>query len=322
MRFSASLTLLFTLLFVLPGIPAAAEPIDGIAAIINGEAIPVSELERRTRELASATPAAEAPPSREVVRDLMVERRLQLQRAAALGINAGPADVDRAMTDLMASNNIRTLSQLEDALATEGRTLADLRGEITDQVTLMRLIQREVTSRVRITEHAMAEYYRAHPEEFSQPGQVRLRQIIFTTTRATPEAKATLQGLAAQARAQLTGRESFLAAEAQLRDTRGVITGEAGLFQQSELLPAISDALAGLELAGITQPVELPGGVGLFLVDEMTGTAPLPFDQVADRVRERLSETLTEKRLEAWLGELKRDAFIEIRTLPERNPAS
>jgi peptidyl-prolyl cis-trans isomerase SurA len=292
--------------------------LDRVAAVVGGEAIPLSELESRWREI-QAHPQEGGPKTREELLNRLIDSRVQLQRARDLGIEAGPADVDAALQRLMADNGIPSLAALKEVLAEEGRTVEDLRREVGGQLTRLRLIQREVTAKLRIPEDVLRGYYEAHRADFSKGRQVRLRQIVFQVGDLPPERQEDVVTAVRTLRDQLTDRASFRAAERRLAGSPGVVTGEAGLFGEQDLRPELAAAVLPLKAGEISQPLPLPTGMGVFLVDDVVPGVPIPFDDALARVRDRVAAEMTEARLGAWLADLKRNTHIQIRQI---GPAS
>jgi len=294
--------------------PARAEVIDRVAAAVGGEAIPQSEVDERWAALKDAPlPPGAGPASRDDVLERMVDVRVQLQKARAAGLEARPEDVEEALTHLMADNGVHSLAELEDALKQEGRTLEDLRREVRDQITVLRLVQREVTAKLRIPPEELRAYYEAHLDRFSTGRSVRVRQIAFTTAGLSDaDAEKAARGLNAL-RTKVTGREAFRQAEASLSGTPGVVTGDAGRLGEDELRPELARVLFALEPGQVSPPLPLPNGVAIFLVDSRDPGTPLPFDDALPAVRRAASEEQSIARGGEWLARLKRDTYVEVK---------
>lgn len=312
-RFPLWLPLLWVALAV-PA-PSGAVVLDRVAAVVGGEAITVSELDARWQELQAHPEAVgpDAPRSRAELLNRLIDLKIQLARARELGIQVRPEETEDAIRRVMTDNGLASLDQLSAALAQEGRTLEELRREITDQLTRFRLIQREVTAKLHLTDEALRRYYDDHLADFSKDREVRLRQIVFSTAGMDAKAQADVVEAARALRAQVTDRASFLKAEARLNGTAGMTTGDAGRFGAQDLRPELARVLLGLKAGQVSPPVPLPGGVGLFLVEEATAGNPVPFDEALTAVRDRLTAEQTEARIPEWLAGLKRDTHIEIR---------
>lgn len=292
-------------------VPAGAEVIDRVAAAVGGEAIARSAVDDAWEALQAGAPGA--PPTREALLGRMVDVRVQLQRAHELGLEARSEDVEDALSHIMADNGIPNLQGLSDALAREGRTLEDLRREVRDQISVMRLVQREVTSKVKLSDADLKAYYDAHRADFATGRSVRVRQIVFLT-RGLGEDDLRKVGEAMGALRQgLTGPESFRQAEERLKDTPGVVTGEAGVLAEEDLRPELARVLMALAPGQVSPPLPLPNGLAVFLVEARTEGAPAPFKDVVDDVRRAATEERTQAAGREWLAQLKRESFIQVK---------
>jgi len=296
--------------------PAGAEVIDRVAAAVGGEAIPQSEVEENWAALQAAPgapPDVAGTVTRADVLSRMVDVRVQLQKAREAGMEAKSEDVEEALTHIMADNGVHSLAELGDALAREGRTLEDLRRDVRDQITVLRLVQREVTAKLRPTPEELRAYYDAHPERFATGRSVHVRQIVFVTAGLSDdEAEKVVRGMAAL-RSELTGRDAFRKAEERLSGTPGVVVGDAGHLAQDELRPDLARVLFALEPGQVSPPLALPNGVAVFLVDSRDPGVPMPYDQALPDVRRAVTEQESQARGAEWLARLKRTSYIEIK---------
>lgn len=320
----AAAAIVLALAMAAPAAPARAEVIDRVAAAVGAEAISESEVDEAWASVQAAPSApASAPASREEVLARLVDVRVQLEKAREAGLEARPEDVDEALKHIMADNGVHSLDELGAALAREGRTLEDLRRDVRDQITVLRLVQREVTAKLHVPTDELRAYYDAHPERFATGRSVHVRQIAFATGGlAESEAAKAVRGMEAL-RGELTGRDAFRQAEQRLAGTPGVATGDAGNLAEAEVRPELARVLFALEPGQVSPPVALPNGVAVFLVESKDPGVPLPFDQALPDVRRAVTERESMARGAEWLLRLRREAYIEVKAErpPEPEPA-
>jgi peptidyl-prolyl cis-trans isomerase SurA len=79
--------------------------------------------------------------------DQLILRRLQLQYASQIGINASENEINAALKDVLNRNNM-TQEALTDLLTREGLTLQDYKDRLREQIILARLMNQAVRSRV------------------------------------------------------------------------------------------------------------------------------------------------------------------------------
>ncbi len=284
--------------------------IDRVVAVVNSEAITLSELDERWSQL-RGTPGA--PTTREALLARMIELKLQRQRAITLKVAAQPEEIEDALTGILTDNNIPSMTDLEKLLAKDGRSLAQFRKEIGTQISLMRVMQAEVTSKIHLSEADLHSYYDAHRSEFVTNGIIHLRQIHLALDNTAEDS--TGARTMAKLRQRVNDRADFMAAEKGLSGQPGITVGAAGEFARDELLPELSDALFNLPKGAVSQPITLPNGTAIFLVDTITGGEVPPFDRVIPLIRERANSIAARRVMVHWLNDLKANAYIEMRDL-------
>ena len=159
-------------------------PPAGIAAEVNSHAITMAELEK-----IYASQAAQEPPTSNA--DVIMAQKLDLlgqlinsemmwQRAEKLGLTAVDADVDTVL------NNQRegfTKEQFDKMLADKHLAIEDLRTEIRRDLTVKKLINKEIASHIVITDADVTNFYNANKAAFNFPEpRVHLAQILVTPT--------------------------------------------------------------------------------------------------------------------------------------------
>lgn len=130
--------------------------IDGIVAVVNSDIITLSELNRQLAliERQMNRRGAQLPDRKELrkqVLDRMVLDRAQLQKAEQLGIRIEDAQIEAAMARVADQNGL----PLEDFLARlkdEGVSPSRFREEVRSEITLGRLREREVESRIQVSD--------------------------------------------------------------------------------------------------------------------------------------------------------------------------
>lgn len=158
--------------------PAQAEVLDRIVAVVNNTIVLQSDLDQQMNNTRAQLRArgVTLPPD-EAIRPQVLERlillRLQTQRAQQAGIRID----DRELNDILnniARQNKMTLAQLAESVKTDGMDFLALREQVRDEVTVARLRQKEVDSRVMVTDqdidlylsnqgpNANTEYHLAH----------------------------------------------------------------------------------------------------------------------------------------------------------------
>ena len=148
--------------FFLFALPGTASELDRVAAVVNGDVILVSEVERRFRHLVFdlRQTGARLPTQEALVRralDELILERLQLGIAERLGLRVSDARVDHTIESIARRHNA-TLADLGRALEAGGIPFADFRERIRNDLIVEGVRRREVLNRIQVSDEEVARY--------------------------------------------------------------------------------------------------------------------------------------------------------------------
>ncbi len=305
-RFTAALSCLGILAFLPP--LAAAHLEDRIVAVVNSDLIMLSDVKRelapererisrqhRGEELAQRLKTAEY-----MALTKMIERRLQLQEAKARGIEVSDQEVKQAVDQMKQQGETIDLKDQQNAR------------NVRDQLTLLKVVDREVRSGVMVGDTDMKRYYQEHRDRFALPEEYTLSQILIQPRSSDGTADALTK--ARQVMADLKNGEKFEDLALRYSDgpnaSRG---GRLGLVRQGELLPAIERAIAPLVPGGISDIIESSEGFHIIRVEEKKPKQFRPFEEVKLEIQGLVFQQKSEDVFQSWLVDLKNKAYIEIK---------
>lgn len=290
---------------------AAMQLEDRIVAVVNADLIMLSDVKRelapeqeRIRKQSQGEELAQRLKMAEYMAlTKMIERRLQLQEAKSKGVDISDHEVKQTIAQMKQQGE-----QVDD---TDPLTIRNVR----DQLTLLRVVDREVRNNVMVGETELKRYYKEHQARFALPEEYTLSQILIQPRSADGTAEALEK--ARIALADLTRGEKFedvaLHYSDGLNASRG---GRLGLVRQGELMPPIERAIATLPPGGISGIVETSEGFHLIRVDEKTPKQFRPFDEVKFEIQALVFQQKSEDVFQSWLVNLKNKAYIEIKFSP------
>lgn len=137
-------------------------PLDGIAAVVNDDIITQGQLnDRYIRAVQQIENRKMAMPPRAILEkqllDHMVNDKIQLQAASQTGIQVDGPTLDRAIEKIAQQNKL-SLDSFKQALAHDGVPYDKFRSDIRNEIILDRLHQRDVVSKVNVTEAEVDAY--------------------------------------------------------------------------------------------------------------------------------------------------------------------
>jgi peptidyl-prolyl cis-trans isomerase SurA len=186
MNHALALTLAATLLTAACGsTPPPPPPVSADAwAVVEGREIKQNEVEKAYRRMVDLTQTVsddEALAAKMGILDDLIMEEVLLAKARALKIEVPDSEVDTAQTE--AKKNI-TEAAFQQELTKRNLTAADMREGLRRQLITQKLIEREVTSKITVTDMQVQEFFNANKAQFNLPeDSIRLAQIVVTPVR-------------------------------------------------------------------------------------------------------------------------------------------
>ena len=243
---------------------------DYIVAVVNQEVVTNSEVQQRLQraEQDAASSNARLPDRDTLMRELLdqlIDERAQLSAARDGGVRVDEAEIDRAVTNVAAQNQI-TVAQLRERLRSEGLDYVRFRNTLRDQILLERIREREVQSRIRITDADIEAWLAQQREKNGAATEYNIAQILLSVPEnAAPAviAQRRQQGVALLQR--LRSGEDFTALVREASDGSKERGGELGLRRADKLPDLFVEAVGPLR-AGEVAPQVLRSGAGFHLL--------------------------------------------------------
>ena len=303
-----------------------------IVARVNGKPVYTKDVEalyQNSIDGAKQTPSLEQADivRLSIVREL-IDEEILAQRAAKLNLTATDEEVDSQLNEMKAPF---TKEEFARKLDQRHLTMADLRRDIRRKQTSQKLFNKEINSKVNITDEDISSYFNAHKSDYDLPEpQYHIAEIVVTSqplSRGQANSAGNLQnskaGNEAEAkkkiqmiRTQLENGQDFatLAANFSERPDNASSGGDMGFFPESQLKGdmAVFNAIDDLKPGQITPVLPLTDpnthkqvGYAIYrLIDkEAAGQLDLNDPRVQQSIRQQLRETR---------GQLLKNAYIEV----------
>jgi len=154
-----------------------------VMARVNGHNILKADVDKYFR---NQTAGAEQQPVGEqadslrlsILREL-IDNEIIMRRAEKLGLLAADEEVDRKLNEVKSPF---TQEQFDQRLKDKKITLDDFKRDIRRSLTVEKVINKEITSKVSVTDQDITNYYNAHKAEFNLvEAQYHLAQILVTS---------------------------------------------------------------------------------------------------------------------------------------------
>ena len=263
-------------------VPRAA---DYIVAVVNSEPITNNEVRVRMARIEQqlAQQGQPVPPRAEFERqvlDRLISEKAQLQLAREQGIKIEDTQVDQAVQNVARQNQI-DVAELRRRLAAEGLTLAQFREELRNQLLLTRLRERELESKVKISDLDVDQYIRQQQSGTDLASQeFNLAHILVAVPEnATPAQVANLRARAEQVHKRAQAGEDFTRLAREFSDAPGAAEsgGVVGLRSADRLPPLFVQAVQKVPEGGVAEILRSGAGFHVIKVlDRRGGGLPGP----------------------------------------------
>ena len=259
---------------------------------VNDQIIDNSDYQRAQHQLATEAQQANVSPAeleqrqKDMLRD-MIDQQLLLSRGKELDINAD-SEVIRRMDEIRKQNHLDSMEALEKAVRESGVSFEDFKSNIKNSIVTQEVVRDEVGRNLRLTAKEEQTYYDAHKQEFEQPEQVRLSEILIPTPDGATDAQiAQAQAKADDVVAKLKAGTKFEDLVKQYSGGPNPETGgDLGQFKRGALgSKVLEDPTFALKAGESTAPIRTRQGFVVLKVTEHTEVGVPPLSAVEPQVQ-------------------------------------
>ena len=277
-----------------------------VAATVNGRAITYAELDKQFQSQ-FGPPGEQKNDDQTLIQRLevlrtLIDNEVMLQRAEKMGLMAVDADVDAKYTELKAPY---TAEEFQKQLDSRKMTVDDLKAQLRRDLSVQKLFNKEITSRINITDQDITDFYNANKSSFNlaEP-QIHMAQILVTPTldpnvrnlkndkaQDDQQAQKKIQGLLARVH---QGEDFAMLAQNYSEDANSAQQGgDMGFIPESALDKANADlrrVVNGLRPGETTQVLRTAEGYRILklITREPAGQRDLGDPKVQQTIRETL----------------------------------
>jgi peptidyl-prolyl cis-trans isomerase SurA len=312
------------------GCKRQSQPSPDVWAMVNGKEIKRDEVEKfyRTR----VNPEGQEPSQEEAlllklnVLDELINNEILLERAKKLNLEASDGEVEDKFTEMKSPY---TEEEFQRQLKDRGLSVDDLKHNLRSQLSIQKLLNREVMAKISITDQDITDFYNANKAEFNivEP-RYRIAQIVVTPRKepqirnrknddATNEAEAQRKVKMLMDRLNNGADFAQLAMDYSEDGTSAATGGDLGYVPESGLNPpqvdpVLKKVVLALKPGQISQPVLAGGGYRILklITRESPGQRNLTDPQVQQAIRDTLRNRKDQLLRQAYLANARDEARV------------
>lgn len=284
--------------------PSASDPT--VAAIVNGEIIPVETVEERfesasaNEQLAQQLEADESGDTAKQVQaqilSQLIQSQLLRQGAADLGIEV--TDQDIATTREEVVEGFGGEEQFQQVVEQNQLSEEDVDAQL-EEIAYQQAVETELTSQIEVSDAEIEQFYEENADgRFGE--QISARHILVETEQEAEEALQRVQ----------EGEDFAAVAEEVSTDPGSAANGgDLGQITRGQTVPEFEEAVFAAEEGDLVGPVETQFG---FHIIEVTGKETPQLADVEEEIRDELLAPQRQEAVQSWLQEQVEGAEIEV----------
>jgi len=288
-------------------------PLDRVIAVVNDEALTQYDLDEQKRIVMGQMRASnvKAPPAdvfeSQLLERLIIDRALQ-QFAKENGVRVDDTVVERTVLRIAQENKI-TPEELKRALDREKVSYAKYREDIRREIIVQRLREREVDSKVQVSEAEVDNYLASVAAQAGGETEYQLSHIMVgVPEQATPDQIEARRRRAEEALGLIKSGRDFREVAAQYSDAQDASSGgDLGWRTPARMPSVFVSVLKDMKKGEVSPVVRSPGGFHVVkLTDSRGRNQPTIVDQQhARHILVRVNETTSETDAKAKIDRLR-----------------
>jgi len=299
-----------------------AKLVDRVVAIVNNDVILLSELNQTLTTISANLDKQGYPESqkdqilkkqRSRILEQIIYDKLTDQQVQRHNIKIDDSEVDATIQRIQKINKMSD-DALRRSLELDGLSYDDYRKQIKDRMLRARLVNREVKSKIVITDEDIKAYYEAHLDEYGGHTKFELSHILI---KVSPTADSTEKERARQKIDNIYKQlqdgavfEKLAAAYSEASSAAG--NGQLGVFDRNILSKPIKQALNGLKPKQFSKVVESDQGYQIFYIESIIQSGGKGIDEVRADIQEKLYADVVDQKFNEWIKDLRQRSHIQI----------
>ena len=299
-----------------------AEVVDRIVAVVNNDIILLSELDQamapyveklKSQGYSDIQQRIFLTEQRPKLLEQLITDKLTDQQVLHYQISLSDNEVDATIDRIKGINKLSD-KQLRLKLEMDGMSYDAFRNQVKEQMLRSKLVNREVKSKIVITDEDVRAYYNKHLAQYTGQTKYHLRQILM---KAGPSVTQAERERVSQQMARVYDRlrqgEDFATlAKVYSQAPTAEEGGDIGVFEERLLTSQIKQALQGLQAHQFTPVLDTEQGFQIFYIEDVTHAGGKTLQEAKREIQDKLYGDIVDLRFQEWLKQLRDQAHIQI----------
>ncbi len=211
-----------------------------------------------------------------------------------------------------------TEDEFQSKLKAAGMTLEQLQSRRLEEAVCMAVLDRELKSKITITDADIKKFYDENPQEFEQPEQVRASHILISTLDKAQqplpaEQKKLKEKLARDIKARADKGEDFAKLAKEFSEDPGSKdNGGEYTFPRGQMVKEFEAAAFSLKTNQVSDLVETQYGYHIIKLSEKIPASKVDLAKVSPKIKDFLTDQEVRKQLPDYRSKLEKEAGVEL----------
>jgi len=292
--------------------------LDRVVAVVNKEVITWSELYKtmenesseQVRQMSDAERAKIFKENEAEFLERLIDMRLQIQEANALGLTVSKEEVAEAVENIKKKYSL-TDKSFEESLKKEGMTYDEYKKKLSDQMLISHFVNKQIRQKVVVSGEDVNKYLESSGQSAIDEESFRIKQIFMKIPKDEYGRKSAEEKAAVIMERLRAGEDFSLLAKEYSEDASAKLGGELGSVKKGQMAKEFIDVLSTMKSGDVSSPFWTGKGLHIIKLEEKVSARTL--DETREAVRKRLTEEQFSEKYKSWLRALREKARIEIR---------
>lgn len=297
---------------------ANAEVIESVEAIVNGGIVTKIDMQKYKQRLKQGTIVDDLFGNS--VQDLLKDDKLLLKQLIDERLVDGEVKrqslfvpmekVEQEINSIQSRNGI-SREQLKEALKKEGTSFSDYQDFIKHRLERQAVIERAITSKIKISDDDVISYYESKNKNMSAKGfEFKISHILLRDGKRPEDEQ---RKRAEEVVSKLKAGSSFEELASQYsEDPNYNEGGYLGEYKTGEFLKPLEDAIKNISPGEWVGPVKTKLGFHVLKLLDRKTAPDSAFEAKKENFRGELYQKAFVKQFQFWLEQKRQDAFIRI----------
>ncbi|MBI5813990.1 MAG: peptidylprolyl isomerase [Nitrospinae bacterium] len=294
-----------------------------VIAEVNGAPVKKDLLVRALKGLEQTVKMTSQPLTQErldkikvSILDNIISAEILSAQAAKEGVTVDDAAVNEHLT--MMKKRFPDEATFKKVMESQGLTDEELKKELALNLRIRTLIEKNVISKITITEGDLRKYFDTHQLEFERPEQVRASHILAKFEKSGDDAKIKESKEKARKKIEAIAKKlsegsDFAELAKKESDDPGSARngGDLGLFRRGQMVPEFEKAAFDLAPGKISGIVESPFGFHIIKGGEKKPASKATFAEAKSSIEMKLKNEQANSKVAEYVNGLKQQAKIK-----------